>query len=211
MKSDVNDTSFHISDYSEDSPNPSPSQSVDNCEPEEMANDTKFIVFLNSLMFLFKFVVCQICQSPIDTDDIKTTVDGSCLTAHFTCLNSHTFSWQSQPFIGRQPVGNILMTSATYLSGNTYSAISNFVETLNLKFISRSVFYDIANSFVIHSINKFWIKQQQIFLRVIGGRNLCLDGDGRCDSAGYNAKYCTYTLIEASTSAIVDFNIVQVT
>jgi hypothetical protein len=45
MKSDVNDTSFHISDYSKDSPNPSLSQSVNNCEPEEMANDTKFIVF----------------------------------------------------------------------------------------------------------------------------------------------------------------------
>jgi hypothetical protein len=45
MKSDVNDTSFHISDYSEDSPNPSLSQGVNNCEPEEMANDTKFIVF----------------------------------------------------------------------------------------------------------------------------------------------------------------------
>jgi hypothetical protein len=103
------------------------------------------------------------------------------------------------------------MTAATYLSGNTYSAISNFVETLNLKFISRSVFYDIANSYVIHSINKFWIKQQQIFLRIIGGRKLCLDGDGRCDSAGYSAKYYTYTLMEASTSAIVDFNIVQVT
>lgn len=162
-------------------------------------------------MFLFKFVVCQTCQSPIDTDDIKTTVNSSCLTAQFTCLNSHTFSWQSQPFIGRQPVRNILMTAATYLSGNNYSTISNFFETLNLKFISRSVFYDIANSYVIQSINTFWIKQQQILLRIMGGKKLCLVGDGKCDSPGYSAKYSTYTLMEASTSAILDFNVVHVT
>lgn len=35
-------------------------------------------------------------------------------------------------------------------------------------------------------------------------------GDGRCNSPGFNAKYCTYTVMEAMTSAILDFNIVQV-
>ena len=38
-----------------------------------------------------------------------------------------------------------------------------------------------------------------------------VSGDGRCDSPGYNAKYCTYTIMEAKTSAIIAFNVVQVT
>ena len=39
---------------------------------------------------------------------------------------------------------------------------------------------------------------------------LVVCGDGRYDSPGFNAKYCTYTVMEATTSAILDFNVVQV-
>ena len=103
------------------------------------------------------------------------------------------------------------MTAATYFSGNTFATISSFAETLNMKFISRSVFYDIANSYVIPSINEYWIKQRSILLRNMNGRQLTLTGDGRCDSPGYSAKYCTYTLMEATTSAILNFEVIQVT
>ena len=212
VKSDKDDPSFHLSDYSEDSPLTSPVKNDKEVhKPKDLAEDSKFIVFLSCLLSLFNLIVCKTCQSPMDYDDIRTYIEGSCLTAHFTCLNSHSFTWRSQPLIGRQPVGNILMTAATYFSGNTYSKISSFAETLNLKFISRSVFYDIANSYVLPSIDKFWIKQQNILLRNMAGRELTLIGDGRCDSPGYSAKYCTYILMEATTSAILDFSVVQVT
>ena len=43
------------------------------------------------------------------------------------------------------------------------------------------------------------------------GRNLVVCGDGRCDSPGYSAKYCTYTIIDTVSSAILGFNVVKVT
>lgn len=37
-----------------------------------------------------------------------------------------------------------------------------------------------------------------------------LSGDGRCESPGYNAKYCTYSLMDMSSNKIVTSNVVQV-
>ena len=39
---------------------------------------------------------------------------------------------------------------------------------------------------------------------------LVVCGDGRRDSPRFNAKYCTYTVMKAITSAILDFNVIQV-
>lgn len=40
---------------------------------------------------------------------------------------------------------------------------------------------------------------------------LVLSGDGRCDSPGYCAKYCTYSLMDSATGLILDYSLVQVT
>ena len=73
MKSDKNDQSFRLSDYSDDSPVPSPVQNEkQDPVPNEVVSDSKFIVLMNCLLSLFKLIVCRACQSPIDYDDIKT-------------------------------------------------------------------------------------------------------------------------------------------
>lgn len=38
-----------------------------------------------------------------------------------------------------------------------------------------------------------------------------ITGDGRCDSPGHSAKYCTYSFMDQKTDEIIDFNIMQVT
>ena len=40
---------------------------------------------------------------------------------------------------------------------------------------------------------------------------ITLAGDGRCDSPGYSAKYCTYTLMADTSEKVVDFEVVLVT
>ena len=34
-----------------------------------------------------------------------------------------------------------------------------------------------------------------------------LTGDGRCDSPGHCAKYCTYTIMDSTTGKIVDLEV----
>jgi len=38
-----------------------------------------------------------------------------------------------------------------------------------------------------------------------------LIGDGRCDSPGHSAKYCTYTFMEPESGKIVDSEVISVT
>ena len=40
---------------------------------------------------------------------------------------------------------------------------------------------------------------------------ICLHGDGRCDSPGYSAKYCTYYIMDSVSGLILDYNLVQST
>ena len=58
--------------------------------------------------------------------------------------------------------------------------------------------------------NMYYREQQTDILQKMKRKPLVVCGDGRCDSPGFNAKYCTYTALEATTSAILDLNVLQV-
>ena len=70
----------------------------------------------------------------------------------------------------------------------------------------KAIFIKSRNP-VIHSA---YLLQQAVlvFLRDEG---LHLSGDGRFDSPGYSAKYCTYSIMDSVKYLILDYNLVQTT
>ena len=40
--------------------------------------------------------------------------------------------------------------------------------------------------------------------------HVVLGGDGRCDSPGYSAKYCSYSLMNLANNKIIDVQLIQV-
>lgn len=194
-----------MSDYSPEVAQP-PRQ-----EDRQPVQDTKYIVFASCLKKLFAFVHCSTCDSPVDADDIQSHTEGTCLTVTFTCMQGHEFKWKSQPVLKQQPAGNVLVTAAICFSGNTLAKMESFCDTFKLAFISRKTFHKIESDYVIPSIHRLWLDQKDIIMGSLRSYKLTVSGDGRCDSPGYNAKYCTYTIMEAKTSAIIGFNVVQVT
>lgn len=56
-----------------------------------------------------------------------------------------------------------------------------------------------------------YTQQQQVVKEFLKGTPLQLSGDGRCDSPGHIAKYCTYSLMDTVTDLILDYSLVQVT
>ena len=174
-------------------------------------DETKYIVFSSCLKQLFGLIRCSTCESPVDTDDVKFHTDGTCLTATFTCMQGHEFKWKSQPMFGQQAAGNILLTAAICVSGNTFAKMESLCETFKLMFIGRTSFHKIENDYVIPSIHRMYTQQKDIITGALRNKKLVVSGDGRCDSPGFNAKYGTYTIMDAQTSAIVGFNVIQVT
>ena len=206
------DDSFHVFDFE----NNSSDEEVEIEEKETFENfdnvaspilDTKFIVFWSCLLPLLR--ICRSCfQNAIIT---KLITRGSALTVSLQCINNHLFQWTSQPKLKTMNAGNVLLGAAILYSGNTYARIKELMNIANIKFFSHTTYVRLQKGLLFPSINKVYKTYRgAILTRVRLQNKVHLLGDGRCDSPGYNAKYGTYTLMEAQTNEIVDFYVVHV-
>ena len=103
-----------------------PSETSEDCESEEevnleseMVECKKYRVFESELKKLFSF--CQSCASPVN--DLSTRTMGSMVVFTYSCINGHSFNWNSQPLINEISAGNLIISSAILLSGNTFSSM----------------------------------------------------------------------------------------
>ncbi|XP_060581296.1 uncharacterized protein LOC132737932 [Ruditapes philippinarum] len=182
-----------------------------------IVSEKKYIVFESALEQLFLALKCPVshCKCPIDPDDIKRThIEGSFLSCEIICTAGHTImNWKSQPMLGKMPASNLLCSAALLFCGQTYTHIAEFAKFMNLGFMSDTTFYRIQRDQVMPVVLDTWQQIQSELLQSVkdSGRPLRLSGDGRCDSPGYNAKYCTYSVMDLETSAILTYVVVQVT
>ena len=170
--------------------------------------DSKFIVFWSCIKSLFCLLMCKVCKQPIDPNATTHHFNGTGLSVNFNCLNNHEFTWKSQPFIGKQLVGNIMLSAATYFSGITFSGISNFARCMNLQIKSRTflnisktlvsgisnfarcmnlqiksrTFLNISKTLMLPVIDMYYREQQTDILQKMKRKFLVVCGDGRCDS-----------------------------
>jgi hypothetical protein len=79
--------------------------------------------------------------------------------------------------------------------------------------MSGTTFHRIQREQVMPVVLETWEKLQGDLLQSIksSGRPLRLAGDGRCDSPGFNAKYCTYSVMDLETNQILTYVVVKVT
>jgi hypothetical protein len=69
---------------------------------------------------MFCLIICH--------EDTRRYINGTCVTVFYLSQKVH-FSWKIQPF-EKEPVGNILIATATFLSGYAFSRLSTFFENL---------------------------------------------------------------------------------
>ncbi|KAJ8019112.1 hypothetical protein HOLleu_42525 [Holothuria leucospilota] len=72
------------------------------------------------------------------------------------------------------------------------------------------MFYDTLRTF-LPAVNHTYLTHQKEVFQQLRDSDVWLSGDGRCDPPGYNAKYCSYTLMDTKTQQIVNTELVQVT
>ena len=175
-------------------------------EPTEEAvqKEKKFLVFESCLFKLLK--QCRSCGQEVE---LNTSVRGTLLVVNDTCPDGHVLSWQSQPLINDMGAGNLLVAAAILFCGLTFTGISNLAKLLNLAMFSESTFYRLQREYLFPVIHINYIMQQDAVLEFLRGNDLKLSGDGRCDSPGYSAKYCTYSLMDSATDLILDYKLIN--
>lgn len=70
-------------------------------------------------------------------------------------------------------------------------------------FINNALVHRYQNVFLIPSVEEFWTDHQVEILTKCAGQPFILAGDGRCDSPGTCAKFCTYTLMDTASNLIL--------
>lgn len=176
----------------------------------------KFIVFEESIDKLVSLTVCSQCKSPVHKT--RTVISGTNILIYIEYLCNHNeVTWSGQAFIGKGngkiASGNLLLSAATLYSGLTYTRVKKLADLINVAFISESTFYGFQRDILLPVINERWVAERQRLVdeAQVSSEKLTLGGDGRCDSPGFCAKYCTYSFMDSKTEKILDFELVQVT
>jgi len=160
------------------------------------------------------------CTSTIDID---YGMSGCCLTMIGCCGNGHVLDWTSSDFHTSKNGSrifniNLSLASAIVVSGNSFVKISTCLRFMKVASIEKTTFHSYQRHFIIPALNKFYINKQVygnafvIYILILTNRklywrnlNLVLSGDGRCDSPGKSAKFCSYSMMETTHNQILHF------
>ena len=203
--------------YEEDSDYEPDSSDCSDIEDEEVNPSTVFksdtnevnacIVFWPMLLQLMTF--CLNCRCAASITNIVTR--WSKLTVSLLCINGHETTWNSQPSVRGMSQGNMLISASILFTGNTFGRIAEFFNTAKVKFFSKSTYNEIQRNYLFSVINKWYVSNKTVILNELRLLPFVdLVGDGRCDSPGYNAKYCTYSFMDPHTDKIIDFALIHV-
>ena len=170
---------------------------------------SSYLVFEAALLSLF--TACVFCGS--STRNLKKVVVGSLLRVIQWCKEcGKKRVWESQPYIGNIPAGNILTSAAILYSGALPSKVLKVFQILNCRTITRRSYFSHQTKFLQPSVHSIWKSHQQQLIESLlkENRELTLAGDGRADSPGHSAKYGSYTVVDLTCNKVVDFKLVQV-
>jgi hypothetical protein len=177
----------------------------DQTDEQPVEEITKYLIFDNQLNKLFKF--CPDCGSCIIS--YTKHISGTLLTVSYNCQQGHNNTWHSQPLLRRMSAGNLLLSAAILLSGSSYAKVAHMLNILQMPILSESEYYRIQNSYLIPIIHDYWTMHQTAILSVLSPTRLILCGDARSDSPGYSAKYSSYTIMDTTTSLILDQKLIS--
>ncbi|XP_073483955.1 uncharacterized protein [Aquarana catesbeiana] len=177
----------------------------------DYAAEAKFLVFhscLDELLWNSQCKAVSGCSGTIIK--LHKYMVGSALVVNGFCSNNHKYRlWVSQPFIGRMPVGNLLLSAAIVCSGSNYQTMTTFFDNLSMPSISKTTHCQYQQNIIFPIINFHWQEERQSVIKSLGNKAIALAGHSQCDPSGYNAKYCTYTLMDVESKKIVDFQVEQ--
>ncbi|XP_028417582.1 uncharacterized protein LOC114542029 [Dendronephthya gigantea] len=148
------------------------------------------------------------CNRPLN---FGNSFVGTCLVVNWGCSAGHFGGrWAAQPTCEGVRAGNLLLASAIPLSGNSYTKIGFLFQVMNVQFISKNLYNQYQNLYIAPAVNSYWEELKNSCWAERENQDIVLSSDGRNDSPGHCAQYCTYTFAEMDSKCILDINFVEV-
>eukprot|EP00105_Crassostrea_gigas_P017838 XP_011435768.1 PREDICTED: uncharacterized protein LOC105334131 [Crassostrea gigas] len=175
--------------------------------PEQLTENTTALVYLNQLRVLANMKVTKCCQVKGCGEDLDISVHhvGSAVYLKWICCNSHEAEkWCSQPVLNRGlHAGDLMLSASILFSGNNFSKIELFARFLKLAFPGQSTFTRLQKRYLVPAVDELWTAKQTTIVEELTHQDLVILGDGRMDSPGHCAQYCTYTVMDNKTKKII--------
>ena len=179
-------------------------------EENDIMKERKFVLFESKLIELLKKIPCPKCTEPMAS--LKKLSQGTCLSVKTYCPNDHLIvNWDSQPFLDQMPAFNLICSASTLFSGATYERVSKVAEFSGLNFVNHTTYYNIQRNLLLPVIEKTYQKSVSNAREEVQDSTGTVLGDGRFDSPGKSAKYCSYSCQDPKTKKILVTKTVQTT
>ena len=168
----------------------------------------KYMVFEEQLDLLIS--TCHTCGKK--QEKLSKYESGSCVTYSYTCQCGEDFKWNSQPFSGSLPYGNLLLAASILFSGGGPTASLNVFKHLNMACISQRSYFRLQQAYMVPCIRDYYFSKQHHLLEEIREKGCVVRvaADGRCCSPGHTAKYGSYSMLDLDSKKIVATHLVQV-
>ena len=128
-------------------------------EARDFTHDSRscFLVFESALLLLFS--TCQFCARA--TKDIKRTILGSFLRITQFCGScKKSWCWESQPFLGNIPAGNLFTSAAILYSGAFPAKFLRALSIMKCATITSNTFFRHQRDILQPVLNITWEKHQ---------------------------------------------------
>ncbi|XP_059425808.1 uncharacterized protein LOC132160104 [Carassius carassius] len=146
-------------------------------------------------------VECQ-CRPPFE---VSITRRGTASIMEWTCLVGHTvWRWSSQPTLRYGMLaGDFMLARNIPISGSNYAKVSLLFQFMNMGMVDRSKFFTIQDTYGVDTVKEFWEERRAEAINRLKDRDVVIVAEGRMDSPGHCAQYCTYTSMEKESREII--------
>ncbi|XP_070211159.1 uncharacterized protein [Littorina saxatilis] len=173
-------------------------EDLNNVDPFQ---ETKYLVFESKLEELLS--VCRKCSSICQV--MRKGVEGTAVEYCCSCEHcNHKFTWTSQPYSKRLPLGNLVLAAAVFFTACSPSRLITLFKSASIAIFGQTTYYSLQGAYLVPAVRNVWARcQEKLFAARPRARPVKLAGDGRCDSPGHCAKYGAYSLLDATTMEVL--------
>ncbi|KAJ8017607.1 hypothetical protein HOLleu_44868 [Holothuria leucospilota] len=192
---------------SEDESSAGPDKNVD-----DIVTDKTCIAYSSNILNGLKDIPVPTCSSPLcdSRPEIKWKMVGTAMMVKWVCEKGHTTKrWDSQPKLRRNYAGDIGLSASILFSGNNYNKIKMLLKCLNMGICHANLHHYVQRTYTCPVVEDYWNGMQSQILAARRDHEVVISGDGRNDSPGFSAQYCTYTTMDYNTGDILNVAIVD--
>nr|XP_033468401.1 uncharacterized protein LOC117247893 isoform X1 [Epinephelus lanceolatus] len=103
-----------------------------------------------------------------------------------------------------------MLATNILLSGNNYHKIALLFRFMNMGIVTKSTFFAVQDSYCVDPIEEFWQENRSAIINRLRAKDHAVAiADGRMDSPGHCAQYCSYTTMDCESRDIINITTVD--